>query len=244
MGAHIVDGEFQSDKYPTCPAGKVPLSVRDPTAQDLLCEYAQRRRSVDAEFSDDLERALRDAGYAELPRSTRPIATLAARWLHAHPAALSFALDVFRATDEGLTEAIEDVRLLLWLLSADAADDLDTLVGALDILITSERGKPTAPAPGQMWLARDLSDEGDVYGRILVVWDHELEEDGYDGRRRVTFVRPNSYDLSGEYWSTMSRPENWAGRMDRGMTYRYLGLAPETYRRTLGLVAAPEEFRP
>lgn len=63
MGAHLVDGEFQSDKYPTTPRGKVPLSVKDPTAQDLLWNYAQRRRAVDAEFSDDLESALRAAGY-------------------------------------------------------------------------------------------------------------------------------------------------------------------------------------
>lgn len=63
MGAHLIDGEFQSDKYPTTPRGKVPLSVKDPTAQDLLWEYAQRRRSVDAEFSADLESALRAAGY-------------------------------------------------------------------------------------------------------------------------------------------------------------------------------------
>lgn len=63
MGAHLIDGEFQSDKYPTTPRGKVPLSCKDPTAQDLLWEYAQRRRVVDAEFSDDLEAALRNAGY-------------------------------------------------------------------------------------------------------------------------------------------------------------------------------------
>lgn len=63
MGSHIIDGEFQSDKYPTCPRGKVPLSVKDPTAQDLLWEYAQRRRAVDAEFSADLETALRSEGY-------------------------------------------------------------------------------------------------------------------------------------------------------------------------------------
>jgi len=63
MGAHLIDGEFQSDKYPTCPRGKVPLSCKDPTAQDLLWEYAQRRRKVDPEFSDDLEAALRLAGY-------------------------------------------------------------------------------------------------------------------------------------------------------------------------------------
>jgi len=69
MGAHLIDGEFQSDKY-VCPRGKVPLSVKDVTAQDLLWEYAQRRRSVDAEFSDDLEMALRIAGYN--PLAPRP----------------------------------------------------------------------------------------------------------------------------------------------------------------------------
>jgi len=70
MGAHLIDGEFQSDKYPSCPRGKVPLSVKDPTAQDLLWVYAQRRRAVDAEFSDDLEEALRLAGYKPPPRGT------------------------------------------------------------------------------------------------------------------------------------------------------------------------------
>lgn len=64
MGSHITaDGQFQSDKYPTCPPGKVPLSVKDATAQNLLWEYAQRRRPVDAEFSADLEAALIAAGY-------------------------------------------------------------------------------------------------------------------------------------------------------------------------------------
>jgi hypothetical protein len=33
MGAHLIDGEFQSDKYPTTPRDKVPLSVKDVTAQ-------------------------------------------------------------------------------------------------------------------------------------------------------------------------------------------------------------------
>jgi hypothetical protein len=61
------NGQFQSDKYPTCPAGKVPLSVADPMAQDLLWEYAQRRREVDAQFADDLEYALRQAGYKHHP---------------------------------------------------------------------------------------------------------------------------------------------------------------------------------
>lgn len=65
MGAHIdSEGRFQSDRYPTCPPGKVPLSVQDPTAQDLLWEYAQRRRAVDAEFSADLEAVLTAAGFS------------------------------------------------------------------------------------------------------------------------------------------------------------------------------------
>lgn len=64
MGAHINSkGQFQSDKYPTCPPDKVPLSVNDKTAQDLLWRYAQRRRVVDAEFSDDLERCLIASGF-------------------------------------------------------------------------------------------------------------------------------------------------------------------------------------
>ena len=72
MGAHLIDGEFQSDKYPTCPRGKVPLSVKDKTAQDLLWEYAQRRREVDAEFSDDLEKALLLAGFEPQSDLDRP----------------------------------------------------------------------------------------------------------------------------------------------------------------------------
>ncbi len=82
MGAHLISGQFQSDKYPGCPAGKVPLSVEDPSAQPLLWEYAQRRRSVDAEFSADLETALFAAGYtpppssAILPPTGEPFATV------------------------------------------------------------------------------------------------------------------------------------------------------------------------
>lgn len=63
MGAHLVNGKFQSDKYPSCPAGKVPLSTADASAQDLLYTYAQRRRVVDPEFSDDLGAALAADGF-------------------------------------------------------------------------------------------------------------------------------------------------------------------------------------
>lgn len=75
MGAHInTKGEFQSDKYPTCPPGKVPLSVKDPMAQDLLWDYAQRRRAVDAEFSTDLEAALLAARYRPHGSELEPLA--------------------------------------------------------------------------------------------------------------------------------------------------------------------------
>ena len=63
MGSHLIDDEFQSDKFPKTPRGLVPLSPGDPMAQDLLWEYAQRRRVKDAVFSDDLEEALRLKGY-------------------------------------------------------------------------------------------------------------------------------------------------------------------------------------
>ena len=63
MGEHLIDGKFQSDKYPECPPGKVPLSTEDPDAQPLLWLYAQRRGRIDPEFSDDLEEALRLSGY-------------------------------------------------------------------------------------------------------------------------------------------------------------------------------------
>lgn len=63
MGAHIVDGQFQSDRFPTTPRGMVPLSVNSKKAQPFLWAFAQVQRSVDAEFSDDLETCLRAAGY-------------------------------------------------------------------------------------------------------------------------------------------------------------------------------------
>ena len=66
-GSHLVDGKFQSDKYPTCPAGKVPLSTRDPSAQGLLWTYAARREPVDAEFSADLRVALLSDGFCPPP---------------------------------------------------------------------------------------------------------------------------------------------------------------------------------
>jgi len=63
MGAHLIDGMFQSDKYPQTPRGFVPLKCTDKDAQPLLWRYAQVHREKDAEFSDDLETALKNAGF-------------------------------------------------------------------------------------------------------------------------------------------------------------------------------------
>lgn len=62
MGNHLISGEFKSDKYDWCPPGFVALKLTDPMAQDLLLEYAERRRSVDKEFADDLAAALKLKG--------------------------------------------------------------------------------------------------------------------------------------------------------------------------------------
>lgn len=70
MGAHLIDGEFQSDKYPTTPPGKVPLSTKDPAAQPHLWEYAIGHRGIDPEFTADVHAALRAKGYT--PPTHRP----------------------------------------------------------------------------------------------------------------------------------------------------------------------------
>lgn len=53
-----LSGTFQSDKYPWCPAGFVPLKITDPMARGPLLAYADARETVDAEFSRDLRQAL------------------------------------------------------------------------------------------------------------------------------------------------------------------------------------------
>lgn len=74
-----VTGTFQSDKYPWCPAGFVPLKLTDPAARDLLREYARRRGQMDQAFRRDLLEALENvpeklnAGYA-------PFATVEDLW--------------------------------------------------------------------------------------------------------------------------------------------------------------------
>lgn len=74
MGAHIVDGQFQSDKYRWCHPGFVPLKVTDLMAQPVLWEYARVRREVDAEFSDDLKLALVANGYCRPAEAAQVLA--------------------------------------------------------------------------------------------------------------------------------------------------------------------------
>lgn len=45
----------------------IALNLTDRLAQDLLWEYAQRRRYRDADFADDLETALLAAGFRPSP---------------------------------------------------------------------------------------------------------------------------------------------------------------------------------
>lgn len=80
MSGHIVNGQFKSDKYSWSPPGFVPLKLTDRSAHELLWEYAQRRREVDAEFSDDLERSLRAVGFVPPATSWLPGTKLHEAW--------------------------------------------------------------------------------------------------------------------------------------------------------------------
>jgi len=51
---HIVKGKFQSNKYPWCKPGFVPLKLTDPMARYVLRVYANFRRVKDPQFSVDL----------------------------------------------------------------------------------------------------------------------------------------------------------------------------------------------
>ncbi len=64
ISEHIDDGgNFQSDKYPWCAPGFVPLKLTDVMAQAPLMAYAQRRASVDLGFATDLMVCLAAQGF-------------------------------------------------------------------------------------------------------------------------------------------------------------------------------------
>ena len=57
-----ISGTFQSDKYPWCHAGFLPIKISDPMAYDFLKWYALARRDIDSEFCRDLLEAVRNHG--------------------------------------------------------------------------------------------------------------------------------------------------------------------------------------
>ena len=52
MGHHIVNGRFQSDKYPDLPPDKIILSFKDPRAWTPLRTYATL--TSDTELAEDI----------------------------------------------------------------------------------------------------------------------------------------------------------------------------------------------
>lgn len=58
-GGHInTAGEFQSDKYPWCAPGFVPLKIKDAAAAVLLETYALGHEFCDSDFTKDLLKVL------------------------------------------------------------------------------------------------------------------------------------------------------------------------------------------
>jgi len=55
-----ISGTFQSDKYPWCHAGFLPIKISDPMAYDFLKYYALARKDIDSEFCRDLLEAVRN----------------------------------------------------------------------------------------------------------------------------------------------------------------------------------------
>lgn len=199
MGSHLnTDGEFQSDKYPTCPAGKVPLSVRDASAQDLLWTYASRREVVDAEFSGDLREALIAAGYqpparldpddaadpedsgldaadgTDSTRGASPVVA-AAEHLRATAVELRAAVGELRRTGDGFLDSMSEVSLV-------------TTVGASARVVISSRSSLAADL---LWeLSARILDDGagrETGGAALAARLREaLAAEGYAPDARVS----------------------------------------------------------
>ena len=94
---------------------------RDTLAQDLLYIYAQRRRSVDAEFSDDLEAALVTAGYTPPTsighlRARAQITETIKHDLDGKGESLMKEAWEDCDTDELFADANKELRRILWLL--------------------------------------------------------------------------------------------------------------------------------
>ena len=111
MGAHLIDGKFKSDKYEWSPPGFVPLKLTDAATHDLLWEYAQRRRVVDAEFADDLEAALKLAGYTHHPgKCLRDVTPCVSEEAHAEMLRLQEERDIDHEDGRGECEEGKSVE--------------------------------------------------------------------------------------------------------------------------------------
>jgi hypothetical protein len=174
MGAHIVNGEFQSDKYVWCKSGFVPLKISDPMAQPQLWAYAQTRRSVDAEFSDDLEWALKDKGFASLPADPPTFASPSAlyklvdRALYLiDPMAIShMTLGTEWRVDAG--EWIRDALPILFSKRAETKVDAETKIDAAVKQKEGAMRELNENSSAEEWKAW-VHDHVDMYARTVVV---------------------------------------------------------------------------
>jgi len=64
---HLTQRGVFRDKYDWCKKGFLALKFTDPMAQDLIDEYAYRRREIDIEFTEDVFTALHNVGYHDEP---------------------------------------------------------------------------------------------------------------------------------------------------------------------------------
>lgn len=145
MGDHLIDGQFQSDKYPSTPRGFVPLKCTDTAAQGLLWEYARRHAAIDPGFADDLKKALMLAGFdpsaPKLDEAGREKLKDQLKELEAAEAAIAAARKPF---DTAMT-AIDTIRESL-LLEHDV-DIADTCEGCDKLLFVGELGHRCADGP-------------------------------------------------------------------------------------------------
>lgn len=218
MSSHIVDGEFQSDKYPTTPRGKVPLSVKDPTAQDLLWQYAQRRRVVDSEFSDDLEVALRTAGYVPNANALNADARRAITTILAHydrsgafiqAAALRTLLSIVdgssstRANQPAVVDADAAMMLLDGLTGRKSATVFEAARNA-EALIAAIPGREIVQEPSRRGEALHVDPTPthlEIVGAFMAGADYMHDHSETDDDGRITLERGADVEHAAEWYA-------------------------------------------
>lgn len=112
--SHIVDGKFQSDKYPWCQPDFVPLKVTDTLAQPYLWATACMYDAMGDDFGRDLKKRLLTAGYK--PASQRPTdVALALFNIELAAKVLLMTLSHPQAQDEDRATAIKQLKTSLGL---------------------------------------------------------------------------------------------------------------------------------